>query len=254
MANDNLSKLSCDEFDAFASKIDSDYFGVSSAKVVLKKACASGKRQFDLLAFLHDFEFSSINNRYNDPFNNRWLCEKTTAFLTDINIQLVKKVSTSEKNDGRIAEISDNFPGDLQIIQIAENAFGVSQFLNDPYLPKEKARCIYGDITKNAFGKPGRYFTVIRSEKTVKGYLLFSVNHSSRMTTIELLAIGQYYKGNGIGKSLVRSTENYVNSLGMETIKVGTQVTNVGALNFYTSYGFRHLECNSIYHYWRSKP
>jgi ribosomal protein S18 acetylase RimI-like enzyme len=253
-AKDNLLlKLSCDEFDAFESRIDSEYFGIRSAKVILKKACILEKRQNNLLSFLNNFEFSSITNKSNNPINNRWLGENTTAFLTDMNIQLVKKASIVEINDGRMVEITDNFLGSDRVVQIAESAFEVSQFLNDPYLPWEKARCIYADITRNAFGKPGRFFTVINSEEGVMGYLLFSVNHSSLMATIELLAIDQNHKGNGIGKSLVRSAENCVSSMGMKTIKVGTQVANVGALNFYTSYGFKFLECNAIYHYWHSK-
>jgi dTDP-4-amino-4,6-dideoxy-D-galactose acyltransferase len=248
-----LAKLSCEEFDAFESKIDTDYFGIRASKVILKKACVSEQRQHDLLGFLRDYQFSSITNRMNEPFNNRWLGEKTTAFLTDMNIQLVKKVSGLENSDGSRVEISDKLSASDQIIQIAENAFGVSQFLNDPYLPRDKARCIYGDIAKNAFGKPGRFFAVIQSRESVKGFLLFSINHAfSSMAIIELLAINQDFKGQGIGKSLVRSVENYVSSAGVEKIKVGTQVTNTGALNFYTSYGFRHLECNSIYHYWHS--
>lgn len=251
--NDKLERLSCDEFDAFESRIDSDYFEIRSAKVTLKKACILEKRQNDLFRFLNGFEYSSIINRSNDPFNNRWLGEKTTAFLTDMNIQMVKKAVIVEKSDSRMAEITDNFPGGSQIVKIAENAFEVSQFMNDPYLPREKARCIYADITRNAFGKPGRFFAVVKSEEDVMGYLLFSINHSLLMATIELLAIDQEHKGNGIGKLLVRSIENYVSSIGMETIKVGTQVANVGALNFYTSYGFKYLECNAIYHYWHSK-
>lgn len=252
-ADDNiLLKLSCDEFDAFESKIDSEYFGIQSAKVILKKACILEKRQNDLLTFLNNFEFSSITNKFNNPINNRWLGENTKAFLADTNIQLVKKASIVKMNDGRMVEITDKFPGSDRVVQIAENAFEVSQFLNDPYLPREKARYIYADITRNAFGKPGRFFTVIKEEE-VMGYLLFSLNHSSLVTTIELLAIDQKYKGNGVGKLLVRSTESYSSSIGMKTIKVGTQVANVGALNFYISCGFNYLECNTIYHYWHAK-
>lgn len=251
--NDKLEKISCNEFDAFESRIDSDYFGIRTAKVILKKACVLEKRQNDLLTFLKGFEYSSITNRSNDSFNSRWLGEKTTAFLTDMNIQMVKKAVLAKKSDSRLVEIADNFSGGDQIVKIAENAFEVSQFMNDPYLPREKARHIYADITRNAFGKPGRFFAVVKLEKDVMGYLLFSVNHSLLMATIELLAIDQKHKGNGVGKLLVRSIENYVNSIGVETIKVGTQVANTSALNFYTSYGFKYLECNAVYHYWHSK-
>lgn len=253
-AKDNLLlKLSCDEFDAFESRIDSEYFGIQSAKVILKKACVLEKEQNDILTFLRNFEFTSITNKSNDPINNRWLGENTTAFLADTNIQLVKTASIVKINDGRTAEITDNFPGSDRIVQIAENAFEVSQFLNDPYLPRERARCIYADITRNAFGKMGRFFAVIQSDEEAMGYLLFSLNRTSLVATIELLAIDQKYKGNGAGKSLVRSIENYASSMGMKTIKVGTQAANTGALNFYISYGFKYLECNTIYHYWHPK-
>jgi dTDP-4-amino-4,6-dideoxy-D-galactose acyltransferase len=248
-----LTKLTHEEYDAFESKIDTDYFGIRTAKVFLKKACVLEKRQNDLLTFLSDFEFSSITNRSNDAFNNRWLGEKTTAFLTDMNMQFTKKVSTSEKINGGMAEITDNLPANPQIVEIAENSFVVSQFLNDPYLPGEKARCIYGDIAKNAFGKPGRFFSVIKSEEAVKGCLLFSLNHSSSTAIIELLVINQIFQGQGIGKALVASLESYVSGKGIQAIKVGTQANNTTALNFYTSYGFKYLECNSIYHFWHLK-
>ncbi len=248
-----LTKLICNEFDAFESKIDSDYFGVRTAKVILKKACILEERQNALLAFLSDFEFSSITNKSNDAFNNRWLGEKTTAFLTDMNMQFTKRVSISEKKDAGIAEIKDNLAANLRIVDIAENSFTVSQFLNDPYLPREKARCIYGDIAKNAFERSGRFFSVIKSREDVKGCLLFSLNHSSLTALIELLVINQSFQGQGVGKSLVASMESFAGNKGMQTIKVGTQANNTAALTFYMSYGFKHLECNSIYHYWPLK-
>jgi len=249
-----FKKISCDEYDASESKIDTDYFGIASAKVVLKEACVIAQRQTDLLNFLQNFEFSFITNKLNNPFNNLWLGEKTKAFLTDMNMQLMKKVSITEKPDDGATEILDNLPENSRIIQIAETSFGFSRFLNDPYLPNEKARCIYGDMTKNAFRKPGRFFSIIKASEVIIGYLLFSINEQAASSTIELVAIDQNHKGRGIGRSLIRSMENYVCKKGIDTIKVGTQLSNIDALKFYTSYGFKHFECNSIYHYWPSKP
>lgn len=255
MSNISFQKqLSYTEFDATESKIDTDYFGIASAKVTLKKACKLKQRQIDLLNFLQDFEFISITNKSNNSFNNRWLGEKTKAFLTDMNIQLAKKVSIMEESNNGLTEIIDNFPGSKRMIRIAETSFRYSRFLNDPYLPIEKAKCIYGDITKNAFGKPGRFFAIIKSAQEIIGYLLFSINLQALSSTIELVAIDQNYQGRAIGRSLMRSIENYVGKMGMETIKVGTQLDNVDALMFYTSYGFKYFECHSIYHYWPSKP
>jgi dTDP-4-amino-4,6-dideoxy-D-galactose acyltransferase len=249
-----LKKLSCEEFDAFESIIDTKYFGVASAKVVLKKACMIDQRQKELLDFLQDFEFIVITNKANDSSNNHWLGEKTKAFLTDINIQLNKKVSIGEKYDGGFTVITDNFPENRQIIQIAEGSFKFSRFLNDPYLPVQKAKCIYADMTKNAFRKQGRFFVTIKETEVVSGFLLFSINQVISSSTIELIAIDQNFAGMGIGRSLISAMEHHVAKMGVETIRVGTQLNNINALKFYTSYGFNYCECNSIYHYWPLKP
>ena len=162
LINENdTKKISCREFDASASTIDTEYFGIASAKVVLKKACPSSQRQNELLNFLQGFEFVTIINKTNDPSNNRWLGETTSAFLTDMNMQLSKKVSAAEKNNDGLAVITDKLPENDQIIQLAATSFEYSRFLNDPYLPVDKARSIYADMTKNAFRKAGRFFVII---------------------------------------------------------------------------------------------
>lgn len=248
-----MKTLSYEEFDAFESAIDTEYFGIASAKVFLKKACSLAQEQTHLLEFMQDFEFVSITNKSNDPINNRWLGEKTTAFLTDMNIQLRKKVSISENHNNNLATVEDNFPENDQIIRIAKTSFTTSQFLSDPYLPLEKAQYIYADITKNAFGKDKRFFVVTRAMEVITGFLLFSIDEETSYSTIELIAIDQDFQGTGIGRSLMRSMENYVSQKKVESIKVGTQLNNTDALNFYTSFGFKYFECNSIYHYWPSK-
>ena len=70
-----MRKLSCEEFDAFESTIDTKYFEIASAKVVLKKACMIDQRQNELLSFLQNFEFIVITNKANDSSNNHWLGE-----------------------------------------------------------------------------------------------------------------------------------------------------------------------------------
>jgi dTDP-4-amino-4,6-dideoxy-D-galactose acyltransferase len=248
-----IKRLSCDEFDAFESTIDTEYFGVVSAKVILKKACLSIQRQDELLGFLKNFEFITITNIANDPSNNHWLGKRTKAFLADVNIQFGKKATSTEEKTDDFIMISDNFAGSGQIVNIAETSFKYSRFLNDPNLPLEKARQIYGDIAKNSFQKTGRFFATITRAETIAGFLLFSINASNFTSTIELVAIDQNHKGRGIGRSLIRALETYVHGKGVAEIRVGTQLNNIDALKFYTTCGFKVRECNSIYHYWPSR-
>jgi dTDP-4-amino-4,6-dideoxy-D-galactose acyltransferase len=248
-----MNKLSCYEFDAFHSPVDSDYFGIASAKVILRKACLENSGLDRLLNFLQLFEFTTIINKANDPFNNHWLGRRTNAFLTDINMQLTKKISITERYEESSLFISDNLPEDDQIIRIAQESFGVSRFLNDPYLSSEKARHIYADITKNAFGKAGRFFVIYKATSEIAGFLLFSINKATSSSVIELIATNQHHKRRGVGKSLLRSMEHYIGTRGVYTVQVGTQLDNLNALTFYTSNGFSLFECNSIYHYWPFK-
>lgn len=246
-----MKKISDDEFDAIESTIDTEYFGVVCAKVLLKQACVT--KQEELLSFVHSFEFVVINNRANNPFNNHWLGEKTKAFLTDMNVQLNKKVFPTGKRDG-FTKIAEHFPENRQVIHIAENAFQLSRFLNDPYLPVEKSKHIYADITKNAFNKDGRFFVTFNETEAIRGFLLFSIDQAGLASTIELVAIDQNFTGKGIGRMLINAMENHVAEVGVMTVGVGTQLDNISALKFYASCGFSYSNCKSIYHYWPLKP
>jgi dTDP-4-amino-4,6-dideoxy-D-galactose acyltransferase len=245
-------ELSCEEYDATNLEIDTEYFGVASAKILLKKACIESK-QDELLAFIKNFEFVTLINKANNPFNNRWIGGKTKSFLMDINVQFHKRVFQSDLHSDNPTYIMDNLPKDDWIINIAKNSFKFSRFINDPYLPQDKAKHIYADITKNAFEMAGRYFILVKVREVIAGFLLFSKSGVEDTSRIELIAIAQDYERSGLGRTLIRSMENYVAANGIETIRVGTQLDNVSAMNFYTSYGFKILECNSVYHLWPHK-
>lgn len=238
------------EFDAFESVIDSEYFGISSAKVVIHEACVSTKKQIELFNFLQEFSFSIITNEGNSPVNNHWLGCTTNAFLTDINFQFKKSLSDDNKPLEISTSITNDLPDNKKIIQIAETAFLYSHFLNDPYLPKEKARKIYGDITKNSFQRKDRFFNLFSENSEIVGFTLFTFDELDRSARINLIAIDPNFTGRKIGQTLVKTLENYLVEHGIETLRVGTQFDNIIALNFYTTLGFKFVECNSIYHYW----
>lgn len=245
-----MKEIHYEEFDAFESVIDSEYFGISCAKVVIHKACLSTAKQKELFSFLQKFSFSIITNEGNDPINNHWLGCTTNAFLTDINFQFKKKVSVDNESLIISTTIANDLPENSKIIQIAETAFLYSHFLNDPYLPKDRARKIYGDITKNSFQKKDRYFNLISENGEIVGFVLFSIDVPDESARIILIAIDPNFTGRKIGQTLIKTLEGFLVKKDIHTLRVGTQFDNIIALNFYTSLGFKFVECNSIYHYW----
>ena len=136
-----------------------------------------------------------------------------------------------------------------QIVDIARKSFNYSRFFNDLKLPQEQAENIYLHWTECAFGQENKYFVISEREGNVAGYILFSFNEDS--SVIELIAVDEKYQGQRVGKSLIQTMESFVIDKGTKKIKVGTQVDNVSAAQFYNAMGFKYVSCGSMYHLWR---
>ncbi len=229
---------------------DTDYFGVSSARVDLRgKVDQTG--QDEIMQFCKGYDFVTIANRDNIKENNYWIANKTSAFLADLNIQFIKRLQnyTIAKMSDENITVMDELPYDQQIVAIAGQSFNYSRFFNDPHLPFEQARNIYLYWTKCAFEKLGKYFVMYQKNGKVVGYILFSMAESAAV--IELIAVDQKYQGQKIGKSLVEAMTSFVIDQGIKKIKVGTQVNNISAAQFYHMMGFKYVACSSVYHLWR---
>ena len=66
-------------------------------------------------------------------------------------------------------------------------------------------------------------------------------------------AVNRKHKGNGIGHELINGIENFAEKNKLKRIKVGTQLNNISAQNFYENCGFKHVANHSIYHLWLIK-
>lgn len=229
---------------------DTKYFKVKSAKAVLNKKVsdAEGNR---LARLSSEFDFITIVNKNNDPINNLWIANNTTSFLTDMNIQFIKNKKDFIKKlcNGNL-KVINCLPRNEEIYQIAFSSFLYSRFFNDPNLNTTKTEALYANWVLNSFGKDDKHFIIAESNHKVSGFLLFSIDRISSSCVIELIAVDKLYAGRRIGKQLITKLENYVINLEVENIKVGTQVNNITASNFYTACGFKYTECASIYHYW----
>jgi ribosomal protein S18 acetylase RimI-like enzyme len=248
----NIAKLSSETFEAYSLDWDTKYFGVRSAKVVLKDSVYEAD-QDKILDYCSRFDFVTINNLGNSKENNIWIGKKTKAFLTDMNIQFIKHIKEQPKTLDEFANVYSSFPRNEDVLKIAQDAFLYSRFFNDPYLPKEKAQNIYVHWTNCAFENSEKYFVITERNNKVAGYVLFSINVKQSFATIELIAVDKAFRGQNIGKRLISELELFVYEKGLKSIKVGTQVDNVSAARFYNACGFQYTSCNSVYHYWPNK-
>ncbi|WP_286680878.1 GNAT family N-acetyltransferase [Tepidanaerobacter sp. EBM-49] len=246
----SIKKVESKLFDVYDLDWDTQYFGLSSAKAILKSNIPK-KERTTLKRYLDKFQFVTILNEDNNAYNNVWIGEETQAFLCDLNVQFMKDVGKIPSfTPIETCEIFEAYPYNEQITEIAKSAFSYSRFFNDPNLSKRKAYNIYAHWVESAFDKNGKYFVVFNKGKSVGGFLLFSINEKSKDSVIELIAVNEASRGLKIGKVLLQTLEQYLCRKGIEKIKVGTQVNNISAINFYAHNNFNYESCNSVYHYW----
>jgi ribosomal protein S18 acetylase RimI-like enzyme len=248
----DILKLNEEYFECFPLEWDSDYFGLESARVVLK-GIVNEEEQDRIIKYCKRFEFVTITNIGNCKENNHWIGKNTNAFLTDMNIQFIKSIDREPDFKDKFTKIHNSYYRDERVINIAQSAFQYSRFFNDPALPEVQAQNIYLHWTRCAFEKADKYFVIANRNDEVTGYILFSLEKSKSIATIELIAVDKKFRGQRVGKSLISQMESFAYNNGIKAIRVGTQIDNANAAQFYTCCGFKYINCSSVYHLWLSK-
>lgn len=226
-------------------KWDTDYFGVKSAKAILSKPLNlsewdSLKRSFGT------FQFISIENRNSEPINAQLIARDTVAVLIDVNIQFRKVLKGSVEMPEGI-EVTEAQKPDNQITDIAN--FKFSKFIEDPELLKRGGGKVYSHWLANSFEKSGKYYALSRDKNDeIDGFLLHS--YTDNTCVVELIAVSENFAQSGIGTRLFRAVEYAAYERGCYEIRVGTQVRNLGAINFYHKVGCKQEGCHQVYHLW----
>jgi len=134
-----------------------------------------------------------------------------------------------------------------EVLDLAE--FTYSKFVEDPELKKRGGADIYRQWINNSFGRDDKYFALSKDVSgEINGFLLYSFVEKS--CNIELIAVSNKVAKSGIGKRLFKSVEYEAYQLGCKEIRVGTQVRNTPAINFYHKCGCTQIESHQIYHLW----
>lgn len=224
---------------------DTEYFGVTCAKIVLYRPLEL-KEWHVLLTKFKDYQFISIENRDSEPVNAQFIGRDTSAFLADVNVQFVKKVEDVYKPDN--ITIHQSLEENDQITKMAD--FQFSKFTEDPQLAKRGGGKVYHQWLMNSFEKLNKYYALsYEKQDQLNGFLLHS--YSDNECVVELIAASKGSTKRGVGSSLFRAVENEAKQRGIKEIKVGTQLRNMGAINFYHKVGCKQVGCHQVYHLWK---
>ncbi|WKU22748.1 GNAT family N-acetyltransferase [Priestia megaterium] len=226
-------------------KWDTDFFGVTSARATLHKSLTLN--QWDELKIkFKDFQFITIVNQNSEPINAWIIGKDTSSFLSDVNIQFVKKLLGPYEFPKNVT-IHNSLKKNDQIIKMAN--FQFSKFIEDPELAKRGGNQVYRQWVINSFNRPDKFYVLSRNENDeINGFLLYS--YSDKTCVIELIAVSQDQKNTGIGTSLFKAVEYEAYKNDCRKINVGTQVRNTRAINFYNKVGCKQVGCHQVYHLW----
>lgn len=226
-------------------KWDTKYFGVTSAKAVLNRPLTFSEWT-ELQFKFRDYQFVSITNQNSEPVNTQLIGKNTSAFLADVNIQFRKKLTGRKEMPSNVS-IYRSLERNEQIIEIAD--FQFSKFTEDPELAARGGSQVYHQWLINAFAKPDKLYALSKDEMgNINGFVLFS--YSDNTCVIELIAVSKNETTSGIGTSLFKAVEYATLEHGYDEIKVGTQIRNMRAINFYHKVGCKQIGCHQVYHLW----
>ncbi len=222
---------------------DTAFFGMKCAKAVLNEALTE-KELEDLLVQCKEYEFVTVENSCGAFSNDFYLGEKSEAYMTDCPVLLKKDAEKHPKEENSSFIIRKATEEDLpELAKIAEGAFVESRFFNDPEIPDEKAGELYSSWVKNAFYSENK--TVFTTDER-NGFLIYVQRDGEGH--IDLVAAGGENRKKGVGTALVKFAENYAFEQGCGVFFVGTQATNIPALNLYIKCGFKIIKTSRIYH------
>lgn len=227
-------------------KWDTEYFGVTSAKAILNKPLALNEWK-ELKTRFNDYQFISIVNNNSEPVNAQIIGKDTSAFLADVNIQFIKKIEHSHEVPVNIT-VHRALERNNQIIEMAD--FKFSKFTEDPELVMRGGGKLYRQWLINSFDNSDKFFVLSKDETGgINGFLLHS--YSDNACIIELIAVSKTATKSGLGTSLFKGLEYAAHQRGIDEIRVGTQVRNTGAINFYHKVGCKQVGCHQVYHLWK---
>ncbi|MGM0923278.1 MAG: GNAT family N-acetyltransferase [Bacillota bacterium] len=224
---------------------DTNFFGVTSAKAILHNSLISSEWD-ELKSRFIEYEFISIENRNSEPINAQMIGRNTSSFLADVNIQFIKNLDGTVEGSKDII-IHQALPINKQILEIAD--FQFSKFIEDNELAKRGGADVYNQWLISSFDNSNKYYAISKDEKgDLNGFLLHS--YLDNVCVVELIGVSKNVTKNGVGTRLFKAVENASYQRGSEVIKVGTQMRNMGAINFYHKLGCKQVGCHQVYHLW----
>ncbi len=179
-----------------------------------------------------------------------WL-EEVGFRLVDTNVIFEKPVTDAGPQSGQDQVRHARPQDESEIVDLAGRGFQYSRFHLDWQIGSEQANAVKAQWARNFFrGQRGDQMVVAFREGKAAGFCQIILEKPD-VLTIDLICTDPGLRRQGIGRDMIVFAQN--KNPGMKTIRVGTQVSNIGSIHLYEKMNFRLTRAHYIFHYHKQK-
>ena len=150
------------------------------------------------------------------------------------------------------------FSPNQSIIEVKQNmnlpyeelgsVFTMTRFHSDVHIPRDQADLLWIEYIKNHIPSSAERLFIAKKGKEVAGAVIVNINRNRRRADISFVSVREKFRHIGIGSGLISYV---IQTFGHKGFYVGTQASNIAALNFYIKNGFSIIEKSMIvFHRW----
>jgi ribosomal protein S18 acetylase RimI-like enzyme len=139
--------------------------------------------------------------------------------------------------------------------ELAQIGFRYNRYITDPCLPRTRAQASRKSWVENSFRGRADAIYVVEVGQCLAGFTILRTGsfEDKQKGVIDLIAVSPDFSRRGLGLALVRQSLEHYRGIA-EFVEVGTQATNVGAVNLYTKAGFTLENCHYSLHWHADMP
>lgn len=168
--------------------------------------------------------------------------------LVDRKTTYVKKVDSGAYSSWSIASLQAEDANET-LLQLAIQSGVYSRFNVDQRISQERFEELYRRWMINSLNRTiAKDVLVVRVEQDIAGFV--TIGEKNQRADIGIIAVDGVFRGQGLGRSLMKAAEHWAHQWGYDTIQVVTQGENIPACQLYESCGYQVDSIEFFYHIW----
>lgn len=168
----------------------------------------------------------------------------------DVRLTLRHDLEEIPEGDPRVP-IRDAEPRHIHALaELAARSHRDSRFYHDPGFPKERCDALYATWIADAVRDPDRWVGIREVEGEAVGYEVVRPPGEDGVAVMEILAVHESHRREGIGRALLRAGLRWGRSAGAVAVETATQERNRASFETHMALGFECTRREVWHHKW----